>query len=94
MGSSFDVSHVAKLARLSITAEEEKTFSSQLQSILGHFNDIEKINTVGVEPLITPTPMEITLRPDEVEISLNLEDVKSIAPEMQGGLFKVPPVVG
>ena len=37
MAEGFDIDHLAKLARLSLTAEEKALYSSQLNQILGHF---------------------------------------------------------
>ena len=37
MAEGFDIDHLAKLARLSLTAEEKALYSSQLSQILGHF---------------------------------------------------------
>lgn len=88
-----DVRSVARLARLSLTTEEEKSFETQLNSIVRHFSEVEAVSTKGVEPLVTPTDMSIVFREDKMEVSQTVEEAMKNAPERSGNLFKVPPVV-
>lgn len=94
MISEDDVTRVAKLARLSITSDEAKNMASQLTTILGHFEHVSKVNTDGVEPLVTPTDIEAFWREDKMQKWENAEVAMKNAPEVLGNLFKVPPVVG
>lgn len=94
MISEDDVARVAFLARLSITPEETKQLAGQLSSVLGHFEHVSKVNTDGVEPMVTPTDIEGFWREDKVEGWESAEAAMSNAPESVGNLFKVPPVVG
>lgn len=89
-----DVKKVAHLARLSITAEEERKYQEQLSSIFKNFEEIASIDTKNVEPLVTPTDMALVFRADKQETLLTVEDAMANAPEKSGNLFKVPPVVG
>ncbi|MCB0341954.1 MAG: Asp-tRNA(Asn)/Glu-tRNA(Gln) amidotransferase subunit GatC [Pseudobdellovibrionaceae bacterium] len=88
-----DIEKVVKLARLTITEDEAKQYSEQIPAILEYFEKISKVNTKGVEPLVTPTPMEQHLREDKVQPGLGAEKALANAPEKSGHLFKVPPVV-
>ncbi len=81
------------LARLETSDEELKNLSQQLGQILKYFDQLQKIPTDGVEPLVTPVQIEAIYRNDEVEVELDLADVMKNAPEKVGNLFKVPPVV-
>jgi aspartyl-tRNA(Asn)/glutamyl-tRNA(Gln) amidotransferase subunit C len=94
MISEQEVVHVAHLARLSTTPEETKLLAHQLSSVLKHFEKVSKVNTEGVEPLVTPTDMEGFWREDKVEVWESVEAAMHNAPETVGNLFKVPPVVG
>ncbi|MGE0528038.1 MAG: Asp-tRNA(Asn)/Glu-tRNA(Gln) amidotransferase subunit GatC, partial [Bdellovibrionales bacterium] len=89
-----DVARVAYLARVSLTPEETQALATQLSSVLIHFEQIAKVNTDGVEPLVTPTDMEPFWRVDQVEKWESAEVATEGAPETVGNLFKVPPVVG
>jgi aspartyl-tRNA(Asn)/glutamyl-tRNA(Gln) amidotransferase subunit C len=95
MISEAEVSRVAHLARLSLSAEETKKLAEQLSSVLKHFEHVSKIKTDGVEPLVTPTDIEQFWREDRVEATpAASEAAMQNAPEGVGNLFKVPPVVG
>lgn len=87
------IQHVAKLARLEITDEEANEYSQQLGKALGHFEQISKINTQGIEPLVTPTEIEDFWREDVAKQEFSAEDMTNNAPSKVGNLFKVPPVV-
>ncbi len=88
-----DVKKVASLARLSVTAEEEKQYAQQLEAVFEHFQKIEAISTEGVEPMVTPTNVEEFWRDDRAEVEITAEEGLQNAPEKSGSLFKVPPVV-
>jgi aspartyl-tRNA(Asn)/glutamyl-tRNA(Gln) amidotransferase subunit C len=94
MISEEQVARVAYLARLSLTPEETKMMAEQLSSVLKHFEEVSKIDTAGIEPLLTPTDMEPFWREDKAENWENAEVALKNAPEAVGNLFKVPPVVG
>lgn len=87
------IEHIAKLARLSITAEEAVEYGDQLTKVLNHFQQIAKIDTTGVEPLVTPADIEFYSRLDEARHETTTEEILANAPDKAGNLFKVPPVV-
>ncbi len=94
MISEEEVARVAHLARIAINAKETKVLAEQLSSVLKHFEQVAKIDTTGVEPLVTPTDMTLNLREDQVQTWENANAAVVNAPETVGNLFKVPPVVG
>lgn len=87
------IQKIAHLARLHLTPEQASEYSEQLSKIIHHFDEISAIDTQGVEPLITPSEIEYTLREDVVHQNFHAEDMVANAPDKQGNLFKVPPVV-
>lgn len=94
MISEDEVARVAYLARLSLSPEETKKLAVELSAVLGAFEHVSKVNTQGIEPLITPTDMEPFWRDDRAENWESAEAAMANAPEAVGNLFKVPPVVG
>lgn len=84
---------VAHLARLKISEEEAQSIAQQLSKVLNHFEEISKINTDGIEPLVTPSEIESYWRPDEQKHEYSAEEMVANAPDRAGHLFKVPPVV-
>ena len=87
------VDHVARLARLSLTAEERETFARQLDGILAYAESIQALDTEGVEPM-SHAGATATLRDDAPGLSLDRERVLAAAPDAADGLFRVPKVIG
>lgn len=87
------IEQISKLARLKITAEEGSEYGKQLNKVLEHFQQISKIDTAGVEPLVTPAEIDFYARPDDCFHETTTEEILANAPEKAGNLFKVPPVV-
>ena len=84
---------VAQLARLKLSAQDAQDYQQQLQKVLENFAKLANVSTDGIEPLITPTPVELYLRQDQVKQSVTVEEIIKCAPDARGNLFKVPPVV-
>jgi aspartyl-tRNA(Asn)/glutamyl-tRNA(Gln) amidotransferase subunit C len=85
----FDIKHVAKLANLSLNSDEEEKFSKQLEETLKHMENLNQVDTNGVEPTSQVTGLENVLREDEVRPSLSQEDALKNAKSTHNGLFKV-----
>jgi aspartyl-tRNA(Asn)/glutamyl-tRNA(Gln) amidotransferase subunit C len=88
------VAHVARLARLAVTDDELEMFTTQLGAVLDHAADIEKLDTADVPPTAHPLPLENVLRADEVEPSLDRDEVLSQAPSAEENRFRVPRILG
>jgi aspartyl-tRNA(Asn)/glutamyl-tRNA(Gln) amidotransferase subunit C len=85
--------HIARLARLHVTETEAQEFAGQLSKALGYFEQISKVETKGVEPLVTPSEIQAFWREDEAKKELSAEEIVANAPAKTGNLFTVPPVV-
>ena len=92
--STDDVAHVAKLARLQLTDEELVTFTGQLDAVLDHAADVEALDLDDVPPTSHPYPLTNVLRDDVVVPSLDRDEVRAQAPDVEDHQFKVPPVLG
>lgn len=88
-----DVEHVAKLARLELSEEEKQTFTGQLNAILKYAEQLNSLDTEGVEPTSHVVPVSNVLREDENRPSLPVEKVFLNAPDEEDGQFKVPAVL-
>lgn len=91
-----DVRYVADLAHLELTEEEVQKFVPQLNSILEHMQQLNRLDTTNVEPM-AQVAVSLTensaLRADRTERSFAPEDALQSAPESGGGCFKVPRVI-
>ncbi|HTO93331.1 MAG TPA: Asp-tRNA(Asn)/Glu-tRNA(Gln) amidotransferase subunit GatC [Bacteroidota bacterium] len=89
-----DVEHVAALARLEFTPEEKQKLASELNVILAYMEQLNSIDTSGVEPLAHVIEHGNVLRPDEPRASLTTEEALRNAPATDGRFFRVPKVIG
>jgi aspartyl-tRNA(Asn)/glutamyl-tRNA(Gln) amidotransferase subunit C len=84
---------VAHLARLEFAPDELAVFTEQLSRIVDYVNQLQAINTEGVEPLNHALPIRNVFRPDEPTPSLSVDDALSNAPDRKGDFYSVPAVL-
>jgi aspartyl-tRNA(Asn)/glutamyl-tRNA(Gln) amidotransferase subunit C len=89
-----DVRHVAMLARLALTNEQVDTLTAELDSLLGHIDELRRLDLEGVEPTAHPLAMTNRTRADVVRPGLSREDALRNAPETDGTAFVVPAITG
>lgn len=88
-----DVDHVAKLARLEISAKERELYTRQLDAILGHATELNAVDTAGVTPTFHVLPLRNVTRLDVVSPSMAREEILSNAPDKTKGCFRVPKII-
>ena len=89
-----EVAHVARLARLDLTADELDRYTDQLGQVLAHAADVASLDLSDVPPTAHPLPMVNVLRPDVPRPGLDREEVLAAAPEVEDHRFRVPRIVG
>ena len=87
------VAKVARLARLETTDEQNEKLAAELESILGWIEQLNAVDTDGVEPMTSAIPHKAYRRPDVVTDGEIADKVLSNAPEAVEGFFVVPKVV-
>jgi aspartyl-tRNA(Asn)/glutamyl-tRNA(Gln) amidotransferase subunit C len=87
-----DARWIAHLARLELTDAELQTISRQLSDILDYIQQLNKVDTEGVEPLAHPLPIQNVFRPDEPAPSLTVDEALANAPRRIGPFYGVPAV--
>jgi len=88
-----EVRHIARLARLRLTPQEEQRYAEQLSAILDHAARLSSVDTSSIPPTATVLPFPSPLRPDVIRPSLPQDQALANAPAAEGGLFRVPPVL-
>ncbi len=87
-----EVEHVAKLARLELSEDEKNQFLEQLNKIIGYFNQLNEVNTEGIEPMAHSVPIVNVMRED-IAVDANLrEEILNNAPQEENGYFRVPKI--
>ncbi|WP_049569782.1 Asp-tRNA(Asn)/Glu-tRNA(Gln) amidotransferase subunit GatC [Streptomyces sp. SBT349] len=89
-----EVAHLARLARLELTAEELDHFAGQLDDIISAVARVADVATEDVPPTSHPLPLTNVMRPDEVRPGLTAEQALSGAPAQEQRRFKVPQILG
>lgn len=88
-----DISHIAKLANLSLSKEEKKKYEKQLNETLSYINNLTEIDTKDAEPTSQVTGLENVTREDTVTPSLSQEEVLKNAKFTHNGFFKVKAIL-
>ncbi|OGE14078.1 hypothetical protein A3F00_04080 [Candidatus Daviesbacteria bacterium RIFCSPHIGHO2_12_FULL_37_11] len=81
------VRHVAKLANLPLTSEEEEKYSEQLSKILDYTDQLSKADTEKVEPTYNVSGLTNIMAKDEVSESLPQEDATKNGTNIKDGFF-------
>lgn len=88
-----EISHVAKLARLSLDEDSIELFTKQVGDILAYMDKLNQLNTEGVPPTSHAISIANAFREDEVRPSISNEAALSNAPARENGVFVVPKVL-
>ena len=88
-----EIKKIAHLARLGINADDIPEYSRNLSDILAFVEQLNAVDTSGVEPLAHPLEATQRLRADVVTEMDNRDDFQQLAPETESGLYLVPQVI-
>lgn len=84
---------IAHLARIEIKPEEEAEMISSLESVLSWMEQLDEVDTTGVEPLTHISETLNVMREDVVGTHLPREKALKNAPTKTGEYFGVPKVI-
>ena len=90
-----EVEHVAKLARLELSADEKEKYLGQLEKILEYVDLLKKIDTKDIEPTSHALKLENVWREDKLEAVSDevREKLLANAPDREDDYFKVKKVI-
>lgn len=87
------VDHVARLARLDLSAEERERMQVELTQILEHVEKIQSLDLDPVEPTAQALALSNVMREDVVAPCLTQSDALANAPDQEDGRFRVPRIL-
>lgn len=87
------VKHIAKLANLTLSDTELEKFATQLGETLTYVEQLDSVDTKGIEPTNQVTGLVNITRADEITTSLSQEEALSNTKSIEQGFFKVPAVL-
>jgi aspartyl-tRNA(Asn)/glutamyl-tRNA(Gln) amidotransferase subunit C len=91
--ADLNIDRIAELSRLALTPEEKARFSAQLGSVLGHIEQLAKVDVTGIEPTAHAFPLHNVWAADIAQPGLAVADALRNAPAQRDNMMVVPKVV-
>ncbi len=87
------VKNIAYLARMRVDDDKLEPLAGELSAIMGWIEQLQELNTDGVEPMASVSAVELPQRKDVVTDGNCRDGVLKNAPDAEDGFFTVPKVV-
>ncbi len=84
---------IARLARIGLHEGEDALYARELSGILQWIDQLNTVNTEGVQPLTSVSSVHLRWRDDVVTDGQCAKDVLANAPASAYGCFAVPKVI-
>ncbi|MCU0840124.1 MAG: Asp-tRNA(Asn)/Glu-tRNA(Gln) amidotransferase subunit GatC [Thiobacillaceae bacterium] len=91
--STDDVKRIAHLARIRVDEAEAAHYQTQLNGIFRLIEEMQAVDTAGIEPMAHARDLQQRLREDAVSEADRREAFQAIAPQVEAGLYLVPKVI-
>ena len=88
-----EVRRIARLARIELSPSETETTRDQLNGIFTFIEQLQTVDTTGIEPMSHAVDVVQRLREDIVTELDRRADFQKIAPDVEAGLYLVPKVI-
>lgn len=88
-----NVKHIAQLANLPISQEEEKKLENQLTETLKYIDILQEVDTTDVKPTAHVTGLENVTREDISQSSLSQQQALSNVKKQYEGFFEVEAIL-
>lgn len=87
------VAKIATLARIRLDDKEVAGYTGELDQIMSWIEELQEVDTDGVEPMTSVVDMDMFKRADKVTDGGCQDKILANAPESTEGYFVVPKVV-
>ncbi len=88
-----EVKKVAELARIELREGEAEKFQKDLSAILDYVEELQKVDTEGLEIVASVTGLENVQRMDAPALDDDREAIMRNAPEIKDGYYKVKSIL-
>lgn len=89
-----DVKYVARLSKIAITEDEAAKFTKELDAILGYVQQLDAVDTTGLQPTYQVTGLTNVTHEDVlIDYGVAQEDLLKNAPRSRDGYIEVPKVL-
>ena len=86
------VKKIANLSKINLSEKESENLKHELNKILDWVDDLKKVDTKMVEPMLSVFNENMKMREDKVE-QTKTNEILSNAPEKKENFFVVPKVI-
>ena len=87
------IEHIAHLARITLTDEQQTRFAGQLSSIFEYIEKLNQVDVSKVEPTSQVTGLTNISRPDHIQSSEIQDELIKAAPQLAGRQLKVKAIL-
>ena len=87
------IEYVGILAKLELSREEREEARRDMGRMLDYIDQLNELDTRGVEPMSHVFPVNNVFREDVVENDGSRGNILANAPQQKDGMFKVPTTV-
>lgn len=87
------IEELAHLARLEFEGEKKEKIKTDLEKIVGFCEQLNALDTEGIEPLIYLSDSTNVLREDVVKTDITKKEALENAPKKDSDFFRVPKVI-
>ena len=89
-----DVRHLAQLSSLQMSDAEVESLRAGIEKIINYINQLDELDTDGVEPTYQVTGLQNVWRDDEIiDSSVSRQQLLALAAEQSDNCVKVPKVL-
>jgi len=85
-----DIREYEAMAMLDLADDEREAIGKRFDALVSSFAALERVDTGGVEPLVTVLGERNTMREDVAAQLLPRDELLAAAPEQYDGFFQVP----
>jgi aspartyl-tRNA(Asn)/glutamyl-tRNA(Gln) amidotransferase subunit C len=87
------IRRIAQLARIAVPEDEAGAVLERLNRVIGMIDQLQAVETAGIEPMSHALDVVQPLRADAVTEGDQRDRFQSGAPAVEGGLYLVPKVI-
>ncbi|MDO4271798.1 MAG: Asp-tRNA(Asn)/Glu-tRNA(Gln) amidotransferase subunit GatC [Candidatus Saccharibacteria bacterium] len=88
-----EVRHLAALSEIDLSDDELKSLGTDIDNIVGYINQLDELDTNGIEPTFQLTGLKNVWREDVIEPQLAREKLLALAPAAEDNQVIVPKVL-
>ncbi len=88
-----EIENLFKLSKLEYDADIVQEFGEKLAQVLGYVDLLSEVNVDGVEPLMHPSELTLTMRTDVVDATAVGRKGIENSPAYVDGFIRVPKIV-